>query len=311
MNDLFSSLAGLAEVREAEPLASHTTFQIGGPCDAMIFPESPEVLADIVRLCREEDVPFFILGKGSNVLVADSGIHGLVIATERLQRLVVDGTRVTASAGLSLINVSKATAELGLSGLEFASGIPGSIGGACYMNAGAYGGEMKDVITSVTVLDDSGLIREIPAAEMDFRYRHSRLKDEALVCLAVTMQLAHGDKREILDTIRDLTARRADKQPLDLASAGSTFKRPPGHFAGPLIIDAGMQGYRIGGAQVSTKHAGFLVNTGGATADDVIRLIHEVQTAVLRKFGVRLETEVRFIGEWDSHPLYHDIMKVE
>lgn len=311
MNDLFSSISGVAEVRIDEPLANHTTFQIGGPCDAMVFPETPEALADVVRVCREEDIPFFVLGKGSNVLVSDKGIRGVVIATERLQHLVVEGTRVTASAGLSLINVSKATAELGLTGLEFASGIPGSIGGACYMNAGAYDGEMKDVITSVTVLDESGLIRDIPAQEMAFRYRHSRLKDEPLVCLAVTMQLAHGEKSDILAKICDLSTRRAEKQPLEMASAGSTFKRPLGHYAGPLIIDSGMQGYRIGGAQVSTKHAGFLVNTGGATANDVITLIHEVQEAVLRKFDVRLETEVRFIGEWEEHPLYNAIMKVE
>lgn len=311
MIDLFSSIPGVAEVRVNESLASHTTFQIGGPCDVMVFPETAEALADVIRACTEEDQPFFVLGKGSNVLVSDQGIRGVVIATERLQRLVVDGTTVTASAGLSLINVSKACAELGLTGLEFASGIPGSIGGAAYMNAGAYDGEMKDVITSVTVLDEGGLIRDIPAEEMRFSYRHSRLKDEPLVCLAVTMQLQHGDKAEILAKVADLSERRSSKQPLEMASAGSTFKRPVGHYAGPLIIDAGLQGYHIGGAQVSTKHAGFLVNTGDATADDVIRLIHTVQAAVLRKFGVRLETEVRFVGEWDDHPLYHEIMMVE
>ena len=311
MKDLFSNITGVAEVRENEPLASHTTFQIGGPCDLMVFPETPEAFAEVLRVCRTNDIDALVLGKGSNMLVSDKGIRGVVIATERLQHLVVDGYSVTASAGLSLINVSKATAELGLTGLEFASGIPGSIGGACYMNAGAYDGEMKDVITSVTVLDETGEICEIPADEMRFSYRHSRLKDEPLICLAVTMQLAHGEKSEILAKIADLSARRADKQPLEMASAGSTFKRPPGHFAGPLIIDSGMQGYRVGGAQVSTKHAGFLVNTGGATADDVITLIHDVQAAVLRKFDVRLETEVRFIGEWNEHPLYHEILKVE
>lgn len=311
MNDLFSTISGVAEVRLNEPLSRHTTFQIGGPCDVMVFPETAEALADIIRVCSEEDLMYFVLGKGSNVLVSDQGIRGVVISTERLQHLTVDGTVVTASAGLSLINVSKACAELGLSGLEFASGIPGSIGGAAYMNAGAYDGEMKDVVTSVTVLDENGLIRDISAEEMRFSYRHSRLKDEPLVCLAVTMQLAYGDKHEILAKIADLSERRSSKQPLEMASAGSTFKRPAGHYAGPLIIDAGMQGYRIGGAQVSMKHAGFLVNTGGATADDVIRLIHAVQAAVLRKFGVRLETEVRFIGEWDNHPLYHEIMMVD
>lgn len=311
MKDLFSSIPGVAEVRLNEPLAAHTTFQIGGPCDAMVFPETPEAFAAVLRRCFANGLDYFVLGKGSNVLVSDAGIRGVVIASERLERLVVDGERVAASAGLSLINVSKACAELGLSGLEFASGIPGSIGGACYMNAGAYDGEMRDVIESVTVLDENGDVHEIPASEMRFSYRHSRLKDEPLICLGITMQLHHGDKAEILAKIRELSERRASKQPLELASAGSTFKRPTGYYAGPLIIDAGMQGQCVGGAQISTKHAGFLVNTGGATADDVITLIHEVQEAVLKKFDVRLETEVRFIGEWDSHPLYHEIMKFE
>ncbi len=311
MNDLFSTITGVAEVRFNEPLASHTTFRIGGPCDAMVFPQTPQALAEVVRVCRAQNLSVFVLGKGSNILVSDEGIEGVVVNTERLERLLVEGDMVTASAGLSLIDVSKAVAELGLTGLEFASGIPGSIGGACYMNAGAYDGEMKDVITSVTVLDEHGDVREIPAAEMRFSYRHSRLKEEPLICLSVTMQLVHGNKRDILATIADLSARRASKQPLEFASAGSTFKRPIGYYAGPLIIDAGMQGYSVGGAQVSTKHAGFLINTGGATADDVIRLIHDVQAAVLRKFGVRLETEVRFIGRWENHPLYADIMKVE
>ena len=176
----------------------------------------------------------------------------------------------------------------------------------------AYGSSgMTAVFLGMFTALAGGLIRDIPAEEMRFSYRHSRLKDEPLVCLAVTMQLQHGDKAEILAKVADLSERRSSKQPLEMASAGSTFKRPVGHFAGPLIIDAGLQGYHIGGAQVSTKHAGFLVNTGDATADDVIRLIHTVQAAVLRKFGVRLETEVRFVGEWDDHPLYHEIMMVE
>ena len=311
MNDLFSQITGVAEVRFDEPLARHTTFEIGGPADVMVFPETPAALAEVVRTARENGLDWLVLGRGSNMLVADSGIRGVVIATERLQTLRVEASRVTASCGWSLINVSKACAELGLSGLEFASGIPGSIGGAAYMNAGAYDGEMKDVITSVTVLDENGAVREIPASEMRFSYRHSRLKDEPLICLAVTMQLAFADKREILAKISDLTERRTSRQPLELASAGSTFKRPAGHYAGPLIIEAGLQGYSIGGAQVSTKHAGFVVNTGGATADDVIRLIHHIQQTVLAKDHVRLETEVRFIGDWADHPLYHEIMKAE
>ena len=234
MKDLFSNISGVAEVRENEPLASHTTFQIGGPCDLMVFPETPEAFAEVLRVCRTNDIDALVLGKGSNMLVSDKGIRGVVIATERLQHLVVDGCSVTASAGLSLINVSKATAELGFTGLEFASGIPGSIGGACYMNAGAYDGEMKDVITSVTVLDENSEIREIPADEMRFSYRHSRLKDEPLICLAVTMQLAHGEKSEILAKIaerascRQTAAGNGQRRQHVQASAG-TFRRTAHH----------------------------------------------------------------------------------
>ena len=179
------------------------------------------------------------------------------------------------------------------------------------MNAGAYDGEMNDVVTSVTVLDASGNIREIHADDMQFSYRHSRLKEEPLVCLAVTMQLKDGDKKDILAHIADLSERRSSRQPLELPSAGSTFKRPTGYYAGPLIIEAGLQGYTVGGAQVSTKHAGFVVNVGDATADDVIRLIHHVQQTVKAHHGVDLETEVRFIGKWDDHPLYHEILRAE
>lgn len=311
MKDLFSHVVGENNVKLNEPLSAHTTFRIGGPCDAMVFPHSVDELAAVVRICKREGLDYFVLGKGSNILVSDKGVRGVVIATECLRALFIQDNAVCASAGLSLINVSKACAELGLSGLEFASGIPGSIGGAAYMNAGAYDGEMKDVVTSVTVLDESGNIREIHADDMQFSYRHSRLKEEPLVCLAVTMQLKDGDKKDILAHIADLSERRSSRQPLELPSAGSTFKRPAGYYAGPLIIEAGLQGYTVGGAQVSTKHAGFVVNVGDATADDVIRLIHHVQQTVKAHHGVDLETEVRFIGKWDDHPLYHEILRAE
>ena len=295
MNDLFSQITGVAEVRFDEPLARHTTFEIGGPADVMVFPETPAALAEVVRTARENGLDWLVLGRGSNMLVADSGIRGVVIATDRLRTLTVEGSRVTASCGWSLINVSKACAELGLSGLEFASGIPGSIGGAAYMNAGAYDGEMKDVITSVTVLDENGDIREIPASEMRFSYRHSRLKDEPLICLAVTMQLAFADKREILAKISDLTERRTSRQPLELASAGSTFKRPAGNYASALVDQCGLKGLSVGGAEVSRKHAGFIINRGGATAADVRQLIAEVQRIVREKTGYTLECEIKYI----------------
>lgn len=311
MKDLFSPIVGNDAVKLNEPLSQHTTLQIGGPCDAMVFPRNVNEFVAVVNICKRKNLPYFVLGKGSNILVSDKGIRGVVIATEAMCALFIQDDAVCASAGLSLINVSKACAELGMSGLEFASGIPGSIGGACYMNAGAYEGEMKDIITSVTVLDEDGEIREIPGSGMRFGYRHSRLKEEPLVCLAVTMQLVYSDKQEIMAKIADLTERRSSRQPLELPSAGSTFKRPTGHYAGPLIIEAGLQGYTVGGAQVSTKHAGFVVNVGGATANDVITLIHHVQKTVKEHHGVDLETEVRFVGEWDDHPLYHDILRAE
>ena len=311
MESLFSPIVGDDGVFQHEPMSKHTTFDIGGPADTLVMPRTTAELSRVMTVCQQEGLSTFILGKGSNMLVSDAGIHDVVISTERMQRLLVTDEYVTASAGLSLINVAKATAELGLSGLEFASGIPGSIGGACYMNAGAYDGEMKDVIESVTVLDTSGAVVELSNEEMAFSYRHSLIKEVPFVCLSVCMKLHYADKKDILAKIADLSEKRSSRQPLDLPSAGSTFKRPEGYYAGPLIIECGLQGYSVGGAQVSTKHAGFVVNTGGATADDVAQLIYHVQQTVLEQKGVKLETEVRFIGDWDNHPLYNKILRAE
>ena len=308
MKDLFSNISGVAEVRENEPLASHTTFQIGGPCDLMVFPETPEAFAEVLCVCRTNDIDALVLGKGSNMLVSDKGIRGVVIATERLQHLVVDGCSVTASAGLSLINVSKATAELGLTGLEFASGIPGSIGGACYMNAGAYGACMADVLESVRVykparaLDDgtrgSGNIIEFDVDELNLGYRKSRIADDGFIVLSATFNLAPGNAAMIKADMDDYRQRREDKQPLDMPSAGSTFKRPEGHFAGKLIMDAGLRGHAVGGAQVSEKHCGFIVNADHATAADVDKLIRHIQATVKDQFGVDLQPEVHRVGEF-------------
>ena len=308
MKDLFSNITGVAEVRENEPLASHTTFQIGGPCDLMVFPETPEAFAEVLRVCRTNNIDALVLGKGSNMLVSDKGIRGVVIATERLQHLVVDGCSVTASAGLSLINVSKATAELGLTGLEFASGIPGSIGGACYMNAGAYGACMADVLESVRVykparaLDDgtrgSGNIIEFDVDELNLGYRKSRIADDGFIVLSATFNLAPGNAAMIKADMDGYRQRREDKQPLDMPSAGSTFKRPEGHFAGKLIMDAGLRGHAIGGAQVSEKHCGFIVNANHATAADVDELIRHIQATVKDQFGVDLQPEVHRVGEF-------------
>ena len=283
-------------IRADEPLSAHTSFEIGGPADFMLWPSTAPELAAIFAYASEHELPIFILGNGSNLLVSDRGMEGLVVNTARFDRLEVADDHITVGAGVLLKDLSYAAAEAGLTGLEFACGIPGSLGGAVFMNAGAYEGEMKDVIESVTVMDPSGCVYDIPAEDMHFHYRYSRLKDEPLVCLAATLRLAPGNPVEIESTIAELTERRESRQPLELPSAGSTFKRPPGHYAGPLIIEAGYQGHQIGGAQISLKHAGFIVNQGGATAKDVLDLIAAVQDGVEAKSGVRMEPEVRMVG---------------
>lgn len=297
MKDLFSHVVGENNVKLNEPLSAHTTFRIGGPCDAMVFPHSVDELAAVVRICKREGLDYFVLGKGSNILVSDKGVRGVVIATECLRALFIQDNAVCASAGLSLINVSKACAELGLSGLEFASGIPGSIGGAAYMNAGAYDGEMAKVVTGVRVMELDGTISELAAAALDFGYRHTALQGSGKIVTAVTVRLTAGDKQAIADKMADFSNRRITKQPLELPSAGSMFKRPSGYFAGTLIDQTGLKGYTVGGAQVSEKHAGFVVNIGGATAADVLQLICDVQDKVFAAHGVHLEPEVLVLGE--------------
>lgn len=283
-------------IRLDEPFSDHTSFAIGGPADYMLWPASEAQLGAILAYAQAHDLPVFILGNGSNLLVSDRGMAGLVIHTARFDRLDITDDRITVGAGVLLKDLSRAAADAGLTGLEFACGIPGSLGGAVFMNAGAYEGEMKDIIESVTVMDPAGRVYDIPAADMGFRYRHSRLKEEPLICLAATLHLAPGNPDEIESTFAELTERRESRQPLELPSAGSTFKRPPGHYAGPLIIDAGYQGHQIGGAQISMKHAGFIVNQGGATAKDVLDLIAAVQDGVEAKTGIRLDPEVRMVG---------------
>ena len=287
-----------ADMRFAAPMSEYTSFKIGGPCDLLVTPPDPDALACVLRYAHERALPTFILGKGSNLLVADTGMDGIVISLARLNQVHIDGNHVYCEAGVTLKDLCDAVADAGLSGLEFACGIPGSLGGAVYMNAGAYDGEMKDVVVGVTVMDQSGRVFEMTADEMAFSYRHSRLKESALICLGAKMCLQPAAVADIRATMDTLNARRDDKQPLDLPSAGSTFKRPPGRFAGKLIIDAGLQGHRIGGAGVSMKHAGFIVNHGDATAADVAALIQHIQTTVQAAFDVQLEPEVRFVGRW-------------
>lgn len=285
-------------IRLGEPMKLHTTFQIGGPADCLIFPASLEETERIFKLAAEYDIPFTILGNGSNVLVRDKGIRGLVVKFARpMSHIEVDGTRIRAAAGAMLKDVSEVAAASSLTGLEFACGIPGSIGGAVFMNAGAYDGEMKNVIASVKSVDGKGAIHEFPWKELKLGYRHSIFQENGEAICEVELALAPGRQSEIREKMQGFTERREAKQPLEMPSAGSTFKRPEGYFAGTLIDQTGLKGLTIGGAQVSKKHAGFVVNAGEATAADVQNLIHEVQRRVREVHGVELKPEVRIIGE--------------
>ena len=299
MLEKLQKLIGEAKVLANEPMASHTTFRIGGPADYFVMPETVEELRDILALCKEEGLPYFILGNGSNLLVGDKGFRGVVIQLyKNFDGLSIEGTRVTAKSGAMLIRVAKEAGKAGLTGLEFASGIPGTIGGAMVMNAGAYGGEMKDVVTAVTVLTKDGDIKTLTGSEMNFRYRGSVVEDEGYIVLEAVMELKEGNLEEIQARIDELSLQRRTKQPIEYPSAGSTFKRPEGYFAGKLIQDANLRGYQVGGAQVSEKHCGFVINAGGATAADVMQLMQDVSDKVNAQFGVTLEPEVKRIGEF-------------
>ena len=286
---------GADNVRTGEPMSSHTTFRVGGPADYFVTPGSVDAVQRVVALSREADIPLYVLGCGSNLLVADEGLRGVVMKIgSSYSDVKVHGDGViVAEAGATNSKVARAALDAGLTGFEFAAGIPGSIGGAAIMNAGAYGGELRDVATGVTCLLPTGDLAELTKQEADWSYRHSRMADDGSIVLSVSSKLEPGDAQAIQERMSELARRRLDKQPLDLPSAGSTFKRPPGHFAGKLIQDSGMQVHTVGGAQVSTKHAGFVVNIGGATAADILQVIEDVRSAVSSQFGVELEPEVR------------------
>lgn len=280
-----------------EPMSKHTTFRCGGPARFFVRASNAADITAAINAAEKADTPWWIVGCGSDLLVSDAGLPGVVIEIgERMAHISIDESVVRVQAGATNEAVAQAALEAGLTGYEFASGIPGSVGGAAIMNAGAYDGEFKDVAASVSCLFPDGTVREIPAEKADWSYRHSMMSDEGLVVLGATLQLAAGNKEDIRAKMDDLAQRRSSKQPLEMASAGSTFKRPEGYFAGKLIQDAGMQGHSVGDAQVSTKHAGFVVNTGNATAADVLQVIRDVQAAVADHFGVTLETEVRMWG---------------
>ena len=282
----------------AEPMAKHTSFRIGGPADLLAQPADEAELAALLQVASEHAVPVTLIGNGSNLLVRDKGIRGLVIKLGNLfSGVEVCGNTLTFGCGVSLAMASKKAASLSLSGLEFAVGIPGTIGGAVYMNAGAYDGEMAKVVTKVRVMDEQGKTSELAASELDFAYRHTALQNSGRIVTSVTVSLVPGDADAIAAKMADFSQRRISKQPLELPSAGSMFKRPPGYFAGTLIDQTGLKGYTVGGAQVSTKHAGFVVNIGGATASDVLQLISDVQRKVFAAHGVHLEPEVLVLGE--------------
>ena len=278
-------------------LKDYTSFKIGGKADIMVFPDTVEKLSKILSFSNSNKIPVFILGKGSNLLVNDDGIKGIVINTNKLDEIeLIDETTIRCGCGISLSRLCRFALDNSLSGLEFAFGIPGTAGGAAYMNAGAYGGEMKDVLVSCEHLKADGSLSTFSGNELSLGYRHSVYSDSDLVIVSLTLKLNKGNQEEIKSKMDELIGKRKDKQPLEYPSAGSTFKRPEGYFAGKLIEDAGLKGVAVGGAQVSVLHSGFVINTGGATATDILDLITLVQNTVYDKFGVELEPEVRIIG---------------
>lgn len=287
-----------SDIRYNEPLKKHTSFKVGGPADIMIIPKSEDELIRALKICRDNDLKYFVMGNGSNLLVKDTGIRGVVIKiNEGFDKVEVQDNYITAQSGALLTAVSKIALRSSLEGMEFASGIPGTIGGAITMNAGAYGGEMKDIVSSVRVLTKDNQVLELTNKEMDFSYRNSRVKEEELVILSVKLALAPGDFDKINERIKELTVQRTTKQPLELPSGGSTFKRPEGYFAGKLIDDSGLRGLRHGDAQVSEKHCGFIVNRGQTTYKEIMELVGVIQKTVWDKYGVELEMEIKRVGD--------------
>ncbi|MCI8454524.1 MAG: UDP-N-acetylmuramate dehydrogenase [Lachnospiraceae bacterium] len=292
------------EVREHEPMSRHTSFGAGGAADWYVIPESAEELMAALAKCRSAGIPWYVIGNGSNLLVSDDGFHGVIVSTERLCSLKIrpgadaQTAYLICGAGTSLPKAAGMAVREGLTGLEFAAGIPGSVGGAAAMNAGAYGEEIKDVLQSLTVLDTEGKVCELGINELAMGYRTSAVMERGLLVLEAVFALKKGEPIAIRSRMEELLAKRREKQPLEYPSAGSTFKRPAGYFAGRLIEDAGLKGFTIGGAQVSEKHAGFVINRGGASASDIFCLCEEVKRQVRERFGVELELEVRLLGSF-------------
>uniref|UniRef100_UPI0040567BD1 UDP-N-acetylmuramate dehydrogenase n=1 Tax=Agathobacter sp. TaxID=2021311 RepID=UPI0040567BD1 len=300
-HEFYSKLKSIVlenEILLDEPMKKHTTFRIGGNADMFVSPKLSRI-PQVISLAKAHAVPITIIGNGSNLLVGDKGIRGLVVCLSKpADEIALNGSLMTIGAGTLLSKAASEAASWGLSGLEFAAGIPGTLGGAMVMNAGAYGGEMKDIVVSVKVLTDEAEILELDAAELDLSYRHSCIPEKGYIVLGATVKLTPRAESEIRGEMADYKNRRIEKQPLEYPSAGSTFKRPEGYFAGKLVEDAGLKGYTVGGAQVSKKHSGFVINVGDATAADVLQLIKDVQKKVYEQFGVTLEPEVKMIGEF-------------
>ena len=283
-------------IQEQIPLSKYTFTKTGGPAEFLAFPKNIDELKILLNVAKEEQVPLTIIGNASNLIIRDGGIDGLVIILTEMKKIQVNDNEVVAEAGAKIIDTAFTAAYAGLSGMEFAAGIPGSIGGGVFMNAGAYGGEMQEVVEKVEVITPDGEMKTYSNEEMHFSYRHSLIQENDDIVLQATFKLTLDKKSKILDEMEYLNALRRYKQPLEYPSCGSVFKRPKGHFVGPMIIKAGLQGKQIGGAQDSTKHAGFIVNKGGATATDYLDLIHLIQKTIKEKFDVDLHTEVRIIG---------------
>ncbi len=284
-----------------ESMASHTTFRIGGLADCFVQLENTEQLIKIQKYLSQVGVPFFILGNGSNLLVSDAGFRGVILQIgPKMNRVTVEGNVIVAQAGASMAQIARTAMEHELTGMEFASGIPGTIGGGVVMNAGAYGGELSQIVTQVNVVNNEGEIMELDNETMEFGYRTSTIRNNPFTVTEVILRLEKGDRRQIRERMEELAAKRREKQPLEYPSAGSTFKRPAEHYAGQLIMEAGLRGFQCGGAKVSDKHCGFVINTGNATAEDVRKLIREVQARVKDQFNVDLETEVLFLG-WEKN----------
>lgn len=296
--EYFEHIVGKENIKLNEPMKNHTSFKLGGPADILIIPHTPKQLMDVLLYSKANGIPYFVIGNGTNLIVRDKGIRGAVIKIfDNYNELRVEGNMIEVEAGVLLSRLSKAALDHSLSGLEFAEGIPGTVGGAVTMNAGAYGGEMKDVVMKTQFIDADSRLQILTGEEHEFGYRTSYIQKNKGIVLKSWIKLVKSDKESIKTKMDDFQAKRKDKQPLEMPSAGSVFKRPQGYFAGKLIEDCGLRGFAIGGAQVSNKHCGFIVNNGDATTEDVLNLIKLIQNNIHNNFGVDMHTEVRIVGE--------------